>query len=145
MAKGIVKTAKGVYLDMNRLSRDNPNEIAMTAGGLSMNARGDILGKGGRVIKTREAFERAYNAANEKATKHVLSTPVSIKKTNISPDNLPKEETKRVINSSKKIDAIPTEKDFTLEEVSESMARSTKSTKKDDVVKRKRKTTTDEE
>ena len=88
---GVVKTAKGVYIDMNKIVRDNPDEVAMTGGGISMNAHGDILGVGGRVITTREALERAYNKANEKATKHVTARPISIKKTNISPDNLPKD------------------------------------------------------
>lgn len=129
---GIVRTTRGKTLDMNRLSKDNPNSVAMTAGGISMNARGDILGRGGRVIKTREEVERAYNIANEKATKHVASRPVSIKKTNISPDNLP-EETKLRIENEKKSAGKQEPKTFTLEEVSEVIEQSE--------TRRKRKTT----
>lgn len=89
---GIVKTARGDRIDMAKLTRENPNEIAMTGGGLSMNARGDILGKGGKIVKTREAIERAYHVANEKATKHVVAKSVSIKKAHIAPDKLPEEK-----------------------------------------------------
>ena len=129
---GIVRTARGLMLDMNRIAKENPNSIAMTAGGVSMNARGDIIGRGGKIIKTREALEKAYNQANEKAAKQVTTKQVPIKKTHISPDNLPDEQPRR--REREKNVNIP--ETYSLDEISEAFEQSEQ--------KKKRKTSTDE-
>jgi hypothetical protein len=45
------KSAKGAELDMERLRLANEKTIAV--GNMNVNARGDLLGPGGKVIKTR--------------------------------------------------------------------------------------------
>ncbi|NJO62371.1 MAG: hypothetical protein HC836_30350 [Richelia sp. RM2_1_2] len=123
-SSGIIKTTRGVMLDMNRLSRANESEIAITGGGLSMNARGDLLGAGGKVVRTREEFERAYNIENERAAKHVVAKQISIKKPNLTPDNLSLDRVKK-----EKPDNIATE-EFSLEQISEAMNISDKKKRK---------------
>lgn len=100
---GLVRTARGEMIDMMRLFRDNEDSIAITGGGVSMNARGDLLGPGGKIIKTREDFEKdiaaAYNENNPKATKKI-----SVKNPNIIPGlstEIPKEEQGEVASEMK--------------------------------------------
>jgi hypothetical protein len=82
MAKGgLVRTARGENLDMNALVRANEKTLAVSGGGASMNSRGDLLGRGGKVIKTREQIEIAYHKANKNATHNV-----SLKKQSVVPD-----------------------------------------------------------
>jgi hypothetical protein len=52
------KTAKGVNLDMQQLMMKNANEIAV--GNSGQNARGDLLGPGGKVIQTKEEMTKAF-------------------------------------------------------------------------------------
>lgn len=100
---GLVRTARGEMVDMMRLFRDNEDSIAITGGGISMNARGDLLGPGGKIIKTREDFEKdiaaAYNENNPKATKKI-----SVKNPNIIPGlstEITKEEQGEVVSEMK--------------------------------------------
>lgn len=62
-------TMRGVQLDMARLIAQNSNKVAL--GNASMNARGDIIGKGGSVKVPRERIAREYHRANPKAVKQV--------------------------------------------------------------------------
>jgi hypothetical protein len=64
-----VRTAKGAVLDMGRLMAQNEHAIAL--GNASMNARGDIIGPGGEIVKRREQVAQDYYAANPKAVKTV--------------------------------------------------------------------------
>ncbi len=130
-AGGLVRTARGRGLDMNQLARANESEIAVTGGGLSMNARGDILGRSGKVVRSREDLERAYNEQNAKAAKHVAPKSVSIRKTNISPDRLDEEKPIK----REKTKAQPEFQNFTLDEVASALG-STETTPR-----RRRKTT----
>lgn len=65
----MAKTAKGRDLNMEALRRANEKAVAL--GNARMNARGDLLGKGGKVIKTREELAREYHTKNPKAVKNV--------------------------------------------------------------------------
>ena len=60
---------KGVPIDMTRFLAQNEDSVAI--GNASMNARGDIIGVGGKVIKPREQVAAEYHAANPKAVKKV--------------------------------------------------------------------------
>ena len=51
-AKTIYKTARGVAIDMGKLI--NTNELAVAVGNANVNARGDKLGPGGKIIQRRE-------------------------------------------------------------------------------------------
>lgn len=52
------RTYKGKTVDMGALRMANEQAVAL--GNAQMNARGDILGRGGRVIKTNEDLTREY-------------------------------------------------------------------------------------
>ena len=56
-------------LDMARLMAQNSHQVAL--GNASMNARGDIVGAGGKVIKPREEIARDYHRNNPKAVRQV--------------------------------------------------------------------------
>jgi hypothetical protein len=57
------KTARGVSFDMERFVQSSEKKtiaIGNLGGNKNTNARGDILGKGGKVIKEREKVVRDY-------------------------------------------------------------------------------------
>ena len=55
------RTSNGRYLDINALKIQQENTVAV--GNSRMNARGDILGQGGQVVKTRdEIMTEFYNS-----------------------------------------------------------------------------------
>ncbi len=62
-------TMRGQNIDMSRLMAQNSNKIAL--GNAKMNARGDIIGKGGVVSVPREQVARDYHRTNPKAVKQV--------------------------------------------------------------------------
>lgn len=64
-----VVSMRGETLDMGRLMAQNENTVAL--GNASMNARGDIVGPGGRVIKSREQIATEYYTAAPKSVKQV--------------------------------------------------------------------------
>jgi hypothetical protein len=63
----IYRTAQGKAIDLDKLSMANENEIAV--GNMKVNARGDELGPGGQVIRTRDQVMREYYQTNAVYTK----------------------------------------------------------------------------
>lgn len=59
------KSAKGTVLDMDRLRLANEKTIAV--GNMNVNARGDLLGPGGKIIKTRAQVLAEKNKLNNTA------------------------------------------------------------------------------
>lgn len=57
-AGGVYLSAKGKKVDMDGLRQRN--ELMPAVGNVPVNARGDLLGKGGKIIKTREAIMKEY-------------------------------------------------------------------------------------
>lgn len=53
------RTAKGAQIDMLKLI--NQNELTPAVGNMNVNARGDKLGPGGKIIKQREELEMTRN------------------------------------------------------------------------------------
>ena len=53
------RTARGIQVDMDRLRLSNETTIAV--GNMKVNARGDQLGAGGKVIKTRQQIMAEKN------------------------------------------------------------------------------------
>lgn len=53
------RTARGVPIDMDRIRLANENVIAV--GNMKVNARGDQLGAGGKVVKTRQQIMAEKN------------------------------------------------------------------------------------
>jgi hypothetical protein len=80
------RTARGIPVDMDRLRLANEQTIAV--GNMKVNARGDQLGAGGKIIKTRQQVMAEKNklkgpiADNSKLVSHSMSameqTPVAI-------------------------------------------------------------------
>lgn len=64
-----VRTMKGAILDFAQALAQNENSIAI--GNAKMNAKGDILGPGGKVVKSREQIAREYHTANPKAVRKI--------------------------------------------------------------------------
>ena len=67
-SKKIHRTANGKSVDMDLLRQRN--ELTPAVGNVKVNARGDQLGPGGKIIRTRDdALQDFYKAAEEKAGK----------------------------------------------------------------------------
>ena len=64
---GVVLSYKGKPVDFALLAAQNGD--TMVAGNVNINARGDLLGRGGRVVKTREQLEQEYYEKNPHAAK----------------------------------------------------------------------------
>lgn len=58
----MVKTYRGKEIDMVSLAKKNEKTVAL--GNAHMNGRGDILGRGGEIIETREEVLKKYYDAN---------------------------------------------------------------------------------
>jgi hypothetical protein len=64
-----IKTMKGHTVDMARLIAKNENVIAI--GGASMNARGDVIGPRGQIVKSREEVAAEYHRTSAGPVKQV--------------------------------------------------------------------------
>lgn len=65
------RTNKGQMLDFDALMLQNEKEIAL--GNMKVNARGDKLGPGGKIIQTREDVTREYYKNNPKSVVQTVS------------------------------------------------------------------------
>lgn len=63
----MVKSYRGKEVDMSALLQKNSK--MRTAGNMRVNVRGDLIGKGGKIIKTREQLENEYYKNNPNAVK----------------------------------------------------------------------------
>lgn len=84
----VVTTHKGKKLDMQALKEKNAKTIAV--GNMKINARGDLLGKGGKILKTKEQL--AAEKYDKKKTKEV-TTSVAL---NSNPEEMLKGKKKKV-------------------------------------------------
>ena len=58
----VYRTMQGKEVDMGKLALQN--EMTVAVGNVKVNARGDELGPGGRIVRTREDVLRSYESAN---------------------------------------------------------------------------------
>lgn len=65
----MARSAKGKEIDMEAIARTGEQTVAV--GNASMNARGDLIGKGGKIIKTREQLTREYHQNSANSVKNV--------------------------------------------------------------------------
>lgn len=65
----IISTMKGKKIDVGAIFAAQGDIVAI--GNASMNARGDVLGSGGKIIKDSTTISKEYNAHNPKAVKRV--------------------------------------------------------------------------
>ena len=68
----MARSAKGKEVNMAALRFKNQN--ATTVGNVRMNAKGDLLGKNGKIIKTREQLAQEYNT---KVANAAVNVPLS--------------------------------------------------------------------
>lgn len=61
--KAIYRSMQGKEVDLNRLM--NQNELTMAVGNVKVNARGDELGAGGKIIRKREELLRETDVPNQ--------------------------------------------------------------------------------
>jgi hypothetical protein len=61
---------RGKSVDMERLSLQN--ELTPAVGNVRVNARGDQLGPGGKIVKTKEQLLQDYYSTNPGAVKEEL-------------------------------------------------------------------------
>lgn len=61
--KAIYRTMQGKEVDLNRLM--NQNELTMAVGNVKVNARGDELGAGGKIVRKREELLRETDVPNQ--------------------------------------------------------------------------------
>lgn len=73
MAK-IHRTAKGTIVDMDALRMKNGDQKSL--GNISMNARGDLLGDNGQVIKRRTQIVQDYYKDNSENVRKVSLKPL---------------------------------------------------------------------
>ena len=71
----IVRTAAGKHIDMDQILQKNEEVIAV--GNKKCNARGDELGPGGAISKTRDQVMREYYALNTPVATEAV-TPVHV-------------------------------------------------------------------
>lgn len=72
----MAKSRKGRDVNMQALMLSNQHSVAL--GNARMNARGDLLGKNGQIIKTREELAQEYNTAPiNKAVTVPVSQPIA--------------------------------------------------------------------
>jgi hypothetical protein len=103
--KKVYKTSQGKIVDMDMLRQRN--ELTPAVGNARVNARGDELGSGGKVIRKREdVLKEYYDTAQGVADQTPIRKPKSSAQTPVVEENdwveddegnfVPKEETKTV-------------------------------------------------
>ena len=88
------KTMQGREIDMDKLAMKN--ELVPAVGNMKVNARGDQIGTGGKIVKKREDIVAEYYETNPKAKRS------SIPQTIPEPKSEPVAESKPVVEKPKK-------------------------------------------
>jgi hypothetical protein len=65
-----VKSMRGKEIDMEKLNLRN--ELLPAVGNAKVNARGDEIGKGGKIVRTREEVLADYYKRNPRAVKEEI-------------------------------------------------------------------------
>lgn len=71
----IIKTAQGKRVDVDTILSKNEKVIAI--GNRKVNGRGDLLGPGGKIVKTKDQIMKDYYALN---TPTAIATPIETPK-----------------------------------------------------------------
>ena len=87
------RTMQGKAIDMDKLR--SQNELTPAVGNMKVNARGDEIGPGGKIIRTREQIVSSYYESNPKATPDTdVPTGVTQPTANAKPQNPPSQTMK---------------------------------------------------
>lgn len=76
--KTVYRSMQGKEVDMNRLFMQN--ELTVAVGNVRVNARGDELGPGGKIVKKREEILREASLPDENNIRQVAQPATSPKK-----------------------------------------------------------------
>jgi len=68
----VYTSIRGKEIDMEKLSLRNETEIAV--GNARLNARGDEIGAGGQIVRTREQILQDYYASNPRSVQEEVLT-----------------------------------------------------------------------
>jgi len=71
----VYKTMQGKEVDLEKLRKKN--ELTLAVGNVRVNARGDELGPGGKIIKKREEVVKEYYSDHIDSIPHTEPTPVT--------------------------------------------------------------------
>jgi len=85
------RTMQGKAIDMDKLR--SQNELTPAVGNMKVNARGDEIGPGGKIIRTREQIVSSYYESNPKATPDA-DVPKTVAQSNNKPQNPPSQTMK---------------------------------------------------
>jgi hypothetical protein len=69
----VYKTMQGKEIDLEKLRKKN--ELTLAVGNVRVNARGDELGPGGKIVKKREDVVKEYYSDQIDSTPHSESIP----------------------------------------------------------------------
>jgi hypothetical protein len=86
------RTAKGKMIDMEAMRTANEKTVA--SGNMKVNAKGDELGKGGRIVKTAKERATVRHQRVKQTAQASLKKPLETKETKINPE--PKPEPKPI-------------------------------------------------
>ena len=96
-------TAKGEHIDMDRLRSIHATMPAL--GNANKNARGDLLGPGGVILKTQEQIHAEIEAI--KAEQAASVRPVDIKSPALIPDETQPAPVHEAIFNAQEFDSVP--------------------------------------
>lgn len=94
---------RGEVIDMNRLRTINADTPAL--GNASLNARGDIIGKGGVILKTQEQIEAEWEAQRRAREESVK--PADIKAESVIPPAFVAAQKKQLVADDQDFDPQP--------------------------------------
>lgn len=100
----VYKTMQGKTVDMDLLRQRN--ELTPAVGNARVNARGDELGPGGKIVRSREDVMKEYYAT------HSVPDEIAVKKTNnkdLTEDWVEPEPVKKTTRSTKKVETTESE------------------------------------
>jgi hypothetical protein len=103
MANEVYKTAKGREIDMMKLVRQN--ELVPAVGNAKVNARGDKLGPGGKIIVKREERQTAANQIPDQLSVRAAPEPAVAPKTT-EPASIVVEQPAKPLTAAQKAKAI---------------------------------------
>ena len=66
-----IKSYRGSAVDIDKLVQQNSRSVAISGGGIRMNASGDMLSQNGVVIKTAADIDAEYNEHTIKKTQQI--------------------------------------------------------------------------
>lgn len=106
MTRQIYKSAQGKPIDIDALRARNEAEVAV--GNMKTNARGDELGPGGIVLRTRDQVMKEYYASNAVYTKERVEQQQQDSRTPAAAVAMPNDMADEILAQDAMMDEMPT-------------------------------------